>query len=707
MLLRFSALCLIGLLLGDAAQAQTPVATPETHCLVVPISPNQRANQAALIVEATVLSSRSFWDAAHQRIYTAHQVRVFSSFKGQAPTELTVLTEGGTVDLARHELTNTLTLQPGQQGVLFLVPATFRGTESAGPAWMAYASQQGLIGYDLTTGTAADLFQQYGPVGPVFYQRLTTLTTEPRRVVQPNPVLAAALVRQQQPPVVARGTAPVVGALSPTSIPAGTGSVLTISGSGFGAARGSGFVEFRNADNGGSSLVKPQDEDYVSWTDSRIQVRVPSLGQGLNGALSPAGSGQVRVTTTDQLVATSSAAITVPYAISNVQVSTTNQILRPGPINQNGRGGYTFRFEAGFASNAAAVTAFRNALTTWRCQSAMNWDVDATPRTSRGPKEDGENSIGFDYTEAELPAAVLGRTTSYYRGCFRPDGGVAFAVQEIDMQFDDATTWQFGPLPAVAPQIDFESVAVHELGHAQQLAHVILPRAVMHYAVARGQTSRLINQDDVTGGRLVLRTRGFVPQGCGSGPMLPAPLTGLTVTTTTAGIDLNWTTQDECFLDNFVVERSVAADTSAWQTLATIPRTTGNSYRYLDAQPQPGLRYYRLRLRRPATSFGPASLDTTVPVLAQADAATALQPQLFPVPADDTGLTLQYPATANGRLIVSVVDAIGRRHSIIGLDFLSGLNLLTVPTASLRPGWYILRFRIPGGRETNLPFIKR
>jgi hypothetical protein len=706
MLLRFSALCLVGLLLGDAAQAQISDSSPETHCLVVPLSPAQRASQATLIVEATVLNSRSFWDAAHQRIYTAHQVQVFSSFKGQAPTELTVLTEGGTVDLTRHELTNTLTLQPGQQGVLFLVPATFRGTESAGPAWMAYGSQQGLIGYDLATGTAADLFRQYGTVNSAFYQGLTTLTSEPRRIVQSNPVLAAAL-KQRESPVLARGTAPVVGALSPTSIPAGTGAVLTISGSGFGATRGTGFVEFRNADNGGSSLVKPQDSDYVSWTDARIQVRVPSLGQGVNGALSPAGSGQVRVTTADQLAATSSAVITVPYAISNVQLSGTNQILRPSPINQNGRGGYTFRFEASFASNTAAVTAFRNALATWRCQSAMNWDLDATPRTSRGPKEDGENSIGFDYTESELPASVLGRTTSYYRGCFQPGGGVAFAVQEIDMQFDDVTTWQYGPLPAVSPQIDFESVAVHELGHAQQLAHVILPRAVMHYAVARGQTSRAINQDDVTGGRLVLRTRGFVSQGCGSAPMLPAPLTALAATTTTSGIALTWTTQDECFLDNFVVERSLAADTSAWQTLATVPRAAGNSYRYLDGQPQPGLRYYRLRLRRPATSFGPASLDNAVPLLAQADAATALQPQLFPIPADDTGLTLQYPATANGRLIVSVVDAIGRRHSIIGLEFLSGLNLLRVPTASLRPGWYILRFRVPGGPETNLPFVRR
>jgi len=434
-------------------------------------------------------------------------------------------------------------------------------------------------------------------------------------------------------------------------------------------------------------------------------VRVPSLAQGVNGALSPAGSGPVRVTTADQLTASSSTGITVPYAISNVQVTGTNQLLRPSPINQSGRGGYSFRFEAGFAGNAPAVLAFRNALTTWRCQSAMNWEVETTMRTNRGPAQDGENSIGFDQG-TELPANTLGRTTSYYQGCYRPDGSVSFAVQEIDMQFDDATIWQFGPLPATAVQVDFQSVVVHELGHAQQLAHVILPRAVMHYAIARGQTSRAISPDDVTGGRLVLRTRGFVPQGCGPAPMLPAPLTSLAAATGLGGIALTWTTQDECFLENFVVERSLSADTSAWQTLATVPLAAGNIYRYLDADPQLGLRYYRLRLRRPATATSAASLDAAAPLAAVGDAASALRPQLFPNPTGAAGLRLQYPATTTGRLVVSVVDAIGRRHSVFALDFRPGLNLLDVPTAALRPGWYILRFRSPDGKQTNLPFVR-
>ena len=697
---RFSASFVFSLFLLGAASAQTPPAAPETHCLLLALDPAQRAAQATLVVEGEVTASRSFWDSRHQRIYTAHQFRVFSALKGSAPAVLTVLTEGGSIDLTRQELTNTLTLQPGQQGVLFLAPASFPGTESVGAVWTAYGSQQGFIGYDLSDATAAEPFREYGLINEDFYQTLTAATGQARRVVQPNPALATAVARQLTPPTRARGQAPIITALSPNTVPAGTGAVLTITGSGFGATRGRGFVEFRNADNGGSSFVKPRATDYVSWTDTRIEVRVPSVSQTSGGNRSPAGSGTVRVTSADQLVATSLTAVTIPYALSNVlPASDSSQVIRPSHLNQNGRGGYAFRFEAGFAANTRAVTAFRNALATWRCQSGVNWDVDAAPRTDRGAKQDSENGIGFD-EGTELPVNVLGRTTSYYQGCFQPNGTIAFAVQEIDMQFDSGTNWQYGPASAITPQLDFETVAVHELGHAQQLSHVLLPQAVMHYAVARGQTSRAISPADVTGGRLVLRSRSFVLPGCGPSPMLPAPLTSLTATTGPDGIALAWTTQDECFLQNFVVERSLAFDTVAWQTLATVPRS-GNTYRYVDTNPQSGLRYYRLRLRRPNGSF-----DTAAPLAAYGNAATAAQPQLFPNPAGATGLRLQYPAATAGRLRVSIVDAIGRQHSLIGLDYQAGLNFLTVPTALLRPGWYVLRLRTTEGQESNLPFLR-
>lgn len=73
------------------------------------------------------------------------------------------------------------------------------------------------------------------------------------RLVRANAALAA--------PVPVRRTAAdaAVTGLLPTTIKAGTGAVLTILGSSFGAVQGSSTVQFLNADNGGISRVRSLD----------------------------------------------------------------------------------------------------------------------------------------------------------------------------------------------------------------------------------------------------------------------------------------------------------------------------------------------------------------------------------------------------------------------------------------------------------------
>ncbi|QDA59852.1 matrixin family metalloprotease [Hymenobacter jejuensis] len=676
------------------AQTTQP-ALPELRCLMVPLEPERRAQKATLVVEGEVLDAHSFWNAQHSRIYTAHRVRVYKSFKGSATAELTALTEGGVVDLEQQTLTNTLALRPGQQGIFFLYPSPFEGVTAAGPAWAAYGSQQGFIRYDLAEATATEPFRQYPVVDGDFYAELSATTGQPLRELTANPALRAAVARRTQRPVAARATAPVVATLAPTTITAGTGSVLTITGVGFGNDRATGFVEFKNADDGGATYIKPLDTDYVQWTDTRIQVRVPSYASAGN----PAGSGQVRVTNNDQLSSTSPTTITVVYALSNVQESTTKLIYPAGHINQNQTGGYTFHFDPTFAANTAASQSWQRALATWRCQTGMNWEVGTT-RTKRGAEKDGENAVGFDQG-AELPDRVLGRTTSYYSGCRLSNGTVRFYVTEIDMQFDEATNWQYGTNAPTTQQVDFESVAVHELGHAHQLAHLILPSAVMHYAVARGQVSRQISGlSDIPGGRVVLRNYSFTLSGCGPAAMLPAPLVTVQANNIEgSGSQVIWTTRDECFVNAFVVQRATS-DTTVWQTLTTLPAGAAtNGYRYLDAQAPSGLIYYRLRLRRPDGSF-----DTTAPI-AVTDANTDGL-QLYPNPWQDGPLRLQYSAQASGTLTARIYDVLGRTHGLYAIDYQIGLNILGINPGSLRAGWYILRWRDSSGKSGSVPFLR-
>lgn len=689
----------LGLGLAGIGSAIAQQAAPELHCLMLPVSPAERAQQSALVVEAEVLDARSFWDAGHGRLFTRHRLRVFSLLKGQ-PTDttgLTLITEGGRLGLDQQILTNTLRLSPGQQGIFFLTSAPWTGlSATAGQAaYTPFGSEQGFIEYNPAEGTAAEPFRTYPALDAAFYQSITRFTGQARRVLQANPWLLPLAASPAH-----RGLAPTIAGFSPASLPAGVEAVLTITGDGFGSSRGSGFVEFKNADDGGATRVKVREADYLTWTSTRIQVRVPSSTSGgtpVSGG-HPAGSGVVRVTISDQTNVETAAPVTIIYALTNVETTDGTILQRPNHVAQDATGGITFHFGPSFTASLAPA-AWQRALATWRCQTGMNWSV-GTASTTNTIADDGQNVVAFD-AGAELPALVLGRTTSYYRGCYAPGGEVIFWVKEIDMQFDDGAAFQFGPLPAAAPLIDFESVAVHELGHAQQLGHLILPGAVMHYAVSRGQNTRALNPNsDIAGGRQVLRVRSFRNLGCGGPALLPAPLTGFSGQYAAGtGATLTWTTRDECFLSSFAVERSAGADTTAWEPVGTVAvRPPTAQYQLTDAQPLGGLHYYRLRLRRPD-----GSLDSATPVLLSTEGTEV---SLFPNPVAGSQLRLQYPAPADGAVIFRFYDALGRRTDAVALNTLTGLNILNLNIAALVPGFYVLRWQDAQGRTGSRTFVR-
>ncbi|MBC3539417.1 IPT/TIG domain-containing protein [Rufibacter sediminis] len=599
-------LVVLGFLMAPGVQAQDV-------CQLIPLSLEERVQAAQVVVEGKVISQRSFWDEKHENIYTASQVEVYKVFKGE-PTATTVeiITEGGRVDMDLHVYSATLSLKKEQQGVFFLQsPKPSPKAKLAKTGYTVFGSTQGFIKYQLTEGTAKDPFTRYASIPLEVYGSLARLSGRTLKAVKANTDLDIALkpkpATQNQ-----RRSIPTIDNFSPKSLRAGTGDVLTITGTNFGSTRGNGYVEFRNSDDGGKTFVKPLATDYLGWSDTQIRVKVPSYG--IDGGT--AGTGDFRVVNNDPNTATSASPLNIIFAHSNVSYESEErkieeQSVQTRLISQNGQGGYTFRFGASFEANTAALYAFKRSMNEWSCTTFVNWNtVSNNPVANTA--DDNINAVRFATASDDLPANVLGRTISRYRGCI--SGTVLnFWVDEIDMEFAQRSDWQYGPDASTNRQFDFQSVVVHELGHGHQLSHLILPKAVMHYAVARGQSSRTLNpENDIAGGNYVMeRSRTASP--CGEKPMEPKPANACAIPvelieleaelTVNNQVLLQWTTQQENGITAFAVERSPDGET--YTTIGTVPAsgtsTTPTSYEFLDTSPLTVLNYYRLRLIRANT----------------------------------------------------------------------------------------------------------
>lgn len=457
------------------------------QCLQYEVPIARRVQAALLIIEAEVADNSSFTDEETGNIFTSNRLNIHKIFKSPAGfnlSELNVITPGGQVGNIVETVRPSLQLATGDYGIFFLTPSTVRQN-----AYEAYASNQGFIRFDDDGIQAHDVFALYENVETQVYQAITKLTQHPVKTVKQKEALADH-----------SSSVPVINNFSPSVIRAGTNETLTITGSGFGASQSSGKVGFRNADNAGSSFVNPASSEYVSWSDTEIKVKVTSK----------AGTGTFQVTNNSGQSVTGSNSLTVEYAILNVN---NGSVYIPDLVNDNALGGYTFRMSIGLDSTTAAKDAAIRALNTWRCSTFVNFDV-GDPTAVNTAASDNINIIRFA-DAGELPAGVLGVTRNTWLICLN---SVAFS-DEIDMSFSSDANWNFSTAQSLPGQYDFQSVMLHELGHAHQLGHIINSSGVMHPSISNGVTKRSLASVDVNGGNFVMNG-STSPNACGPTPML-------------------------------------------------------------------------------------------------------------------------------------------------------------------------------------------
>ncbi len=297
--------------------------------------------------------------------------------------------------------------------------------------------------------------------------------------------------------------AATINSFSPTTISAGTGSLLTISGIDFGTTRGS--VLFRDADNGGSAFTRASNSEIVSWNATTIVVKVPQ----------DAGTGQISVIA-NGLQIYSTGILTIKYAVLD---GTNSAGIEPIRItNDNGAGGYTFQMETSFDANAPAKASFKRALESWKCATGINWVVGAKTTVNTVAVDD-VNVIKFGGT-GEIEAGTLGYTQSSWRRC----SNGKWELRDIDMVYNTKDyTWNYSTGQPASNQFDFETVALHELGHAHSLGHVINQFDPMHYAIGYGTVNRTLSALDIEGGNFVINYSSTVLSGSCSSPLVTIP----------------------------------------------------------------------------------------------------------------------------------------------------------------------------------------
>ena len=493
------------------------------QCALREIPISEQIHHSNLIVEGRIIAQESFWDIKYHNIYTVNTLEVYKVFKGESVEKVEIITRGGQVGDKLEVVTPSLKLHKNQQGVFMLdtkIPIELTKKTSLLRA-STYSSLQGFYKYNLYDNKVTSPFRKFDDIGDTFYNKIKNTTKRNFIKIAENKSLERS---KQQLRLSKNKKALVITDISPTTVSAGTKTVLTIQGSGFGL--NPGVIGFFNADDGGATFTDETSMEHLSptpistqiikWEDDLIEVEVPD----------EAGTGNVRVFhNSDMTFATSSQILTVNYSqingVTDVFTSGTDYAYQTQHINSDGDGGYTWQMFTGFHSNQPAKASFLRAFDTWRCATKINWKFDNNPTNINIAATDNTNVIRFDVDD-ELAEGVLGQCISRYSIC--PGIPIIF-VSEMDIIFDDAAaglTWQFDEDLPSNSEVDFESIAIHELGHGHQLGHVIDSNAIMHFDFNAGESNRELGANDIAGAIDVQnRSENNIVGGCSVSVMTP------------------------------------------------------------------------------------------------------------------------------------------------------------------------------------------
>lgn len=465
------------------------ILSAQDFCSLLHIPLADRIAAADVVVSAKLVRQECFRDVRDGRIYSRNFLVPDAAWKGLSslPPAIEMVSEGGALDGEGMSYTNTLMPVQGTDGIWLLY------RDAAKDALMPYASLQGLL--QKREGVYFDY--------------------DGKRLGAARDFLALPEVRAEQnevPRPTAMGQTLRAGAISfsPKTAVAGIGQVLTITGSGFGSTRGNSYVAFNPYGMGFSDETLSATFHYVSWSDSKIEVEIPSGFSTPIRVVSSSGAQE----SADSL-----------RILANVSMRQFNPADLFYLNNQNGAGGYFWTMHHDLRNNSEAKQAIEDVFRHYRCRTGVHYTLEQRGTSARFNLNDQVQSIAFDTAGSELASGIVARYEQLWSSCIL-GAETFYYVRAQEIRFSGRTNYYYGTGATPDGLAKFRYVLMHELGHSLQLAHVSEEGQTMHPIVHQLPAIKWNKRDSITreevlaAGYVVQQSRNFTFRACGLLPML-------------------------------------------------------------------------------------------------------------------------------------------------------------------------------------------
>ncbi len=189
------------------------------------------------------------------------------------------------------------------------------------------------------------------------------------------------------------------------------------------------------------------------WTDTEIQVKVPSTDAASKFGKMPAGSGKFKVLTskTCEKSVESKEALFIPYALTNIRTGVGGTALHVGLAYKN-------KFSMNGNNSSATNDNFQKALNEWNKVTNLGFTVLPQKVTAKENATDGFNTV-YEGVSVEGEGGAFHAGLAHYELCGNNTG---FMLVDIDI---------YGVPEALPDLVQYQAMFMHELGHAQALSH--------------------------------------------------------------------------------------------------------------------------------------------------------------------------------------------------------------------------------------------